>query len=116
MMHLGVLPFIGNKKYKNLLHIVLDNEAYASTDGQPTVSKTIDFPGVARACGYPEALSVKTKEELLAALEKVKNLSGPVLLHVKVQSGSDHSIGRVSDKYTCPEVAERFSKAVRSLD
>lgn len=116
MMHMGMLPFIGNRKYENLLHIVLDNEAYASTDGQPTVSTTVDFPASAKACGYSEARSVRSKQELIKALEQMKTLRGPMLLHIKVKSDSDHHIGRVSDRYSCPEVAERFSKAVRSLD
>lgn len=114
LMHLGILPLIGSRGYRNLVHVVIDNEAYSSTQGQPTVSPAVDFPVVAKACGYREAFSAKTKEELEGILAKINTLTGPALLHVKVQSGNDHHIGRVSDKYTCPQVTENFMKHVQS--
>ncbi len=110
LMHLGLLPFIGNRRYRNFLHVIIDNEAYSSTQGQPTVSVTTDFAGVARACGYREATTVRTAADLAAALDTLRGRDGPILLHVKVRSGNDHHIGRVSDKYTCPEVRGNFSR------
>ncbi len=114
LMHLGLLSFIGNRGYRSLLHVVIDNEAYSSTQGQPTVSTTTDFAGVARACGYREAVTVRTAADLTAALGTLRGRDGPILLHVKVRSGNDHHIGRVSDAYTCPQVAENFSHFLRS--
>jgi phosphonopyruvate decarboxylase len=109
MMHMGLLPFIGARNYRNLFHIVIDNEAYSSTQGQPTVSPSVDFALAAKACGYASSVRVETAQALSAALKDLGNTPGPILLHVKVRSGNDHHIGRVSDKYTCPEVTERFS-------
>lgn len=114
MMHMGILPFIGHRKYKNFLHIVIDNEAYSSTQGQPSVSPAVDFAAVATACGYRDAFTVKTRSALMEMLPRLSALQGPVLVHIKVQSGNDHHIGRVSDAYTCPQVTERFSENVRS--
>jgi phosphonopyruvate decarboxylase len=110
MMHMGLLPFIGAQKYKNFFHIVIDNEAYSSTQGQPTVSPSVDFVLAAKACGYARGVRVETEQALAAALKDLADSPGPTMLHVKVRSGNDHHIGRVSDKYTCPEVTERFSK------
>lgn len=108
LMHMGLLPFIGSRKPQNLVHAVIDNESYSSTGGQPTVSPFIDFPAVAKACGYRWAQTVMTRETLEEALMSLRSVEGPALLHVKVKSGADHGIGRVSDRYACPEVAERF--------
>ncbi len=113
LMHMGLVPFIASRKLGNLVHVVIDNEAYSSTDGQPTVSPVLDFVAVVKASGYPQAMSMKTKSELSAALKKIPAMIGPVLLHVKVQSGNDHHIGRISDKYTCAEVTENFMKKLR---
>ncbi|MCR4290106.1 MAG: thiamine pyrophosphate-dependent enzyme [Candidatus Scalindua sp.] len=38
LMNLGSLPMVGSLQPGNLLHIVLDNEVYASTGNQPTIS------------------------------------------------------------------------------
>jgi phosphonopyruvate decarboxylase len=114
LMHMGILPLIGSKKYKNLLHIVLDNEAYSSTGGQPTVAGTVDFPAVAKASGYAHTVSVASEVDLLKALKDIGSKPGPVMLHVKVASGNAHGIARVSDKYTCPDVAKNFSRKLRS--
>lgn len=113
LMHMGLLAFIGTQGYQNLIHVVIDNEAYSSTGSQPTVSPGIDFAAIARACKYPQTFTAATKKELDAALTEAKKSTGPVLLHVKVKSGNDHHIGRVSDKHTCPEVTENFMKNLR---
>jgi len=109
MMHMGLIPYIGNQGYRNLIHIVIDNEGYSSTGSQPTVSPSVDFAKVAEACGYAYALTVDSKETLAESLEKISETEGPILLCIKVKSGNDHGIGRVSDKYSCPEVSDRFS-------
>jgi phosphonopyruvate decarboxylase len=113
LMHLGLLPYIASRRPANFLHVVLDNESYASTGAQPTVSPWIDFPAVALACGYAHAFSASTLQEVAAAVAQAAKLPGPSLLAIKVRSASDHEIGRVSDLYTCPEVARRFSAGLQ---
>lgn len=115
LMHLGLLSLIGARRDKNLLHVVLDNGAYSSTGGQPTLSGSTDLSAVARACGYARVETVKSVAELRAALKDVSPSSGPVFLHVKVRSGNDHGIGRVSDAHSCPDVTDRFSGNFRKL-
>jgi sulfopyruvate decarboxylase subunit beta len=38
-----------------LVHVLLDDGAYASTGGQPTASRSVDLLGWVRACGYRRA-------------------------------------------------------------
>jgi phosphonopyruvate decarboxylase len=114
LMHLGLLPYIASRRPTNFLHVVLDNEAYGSTGSQPTVSPWIDFRAVALACGYANAFSASTRDEYADAIRRAAEVDGPTLIAVKVRSGGDHGIGRVSDVHTCPEVARRFSAAFDS--
>jgi thiamine pyrophosphate-dependent acetolactate synthase large subunit-like protein len=106
---MGLLAYVGSRKPRNLFHFVIDNEAYASTGSQATVSRTVELAGVAAACGYAHALRAETRESLRQALRRLASLEGPVLIHVKVASGGQRAIARVSDRYTCPEIARRFA-------
>lgn len=108
MMHMGLLPYIASRQPRNFLHVVIDNESYSSTGSQPTVSPRVDFAAMALACGYRHGLAVEGRSELAVALADIPALDGPILLAIKVRSGNDHGIARVSDHYTCPEVADRF--------
>lgn len=114
LMHMGQLAFIGNRGYKNFLHIVLDNAAYSSTGGQPSVAPTVDFALAAKACGYKYAKTITTTQELAAAILAASASSGPELWHVKVLAAAHHDIARVSDKYSCPDVTKNFARKVQS--
>jgi phosphonopyruvate decarboxylase len=114
LMHLGQMALAGRRRPENLIHVIIDNEAHSSTGGQPTVSSTVDFAAVARACGYPQAFSIRTKEELTKALSQCLKAKGPILLHLKVKSGPvDHGLKRISDDHTCPEVKDLFIKRLK---
>ena len=52
LMRLGTLPTIGHYGKKNICHILLDNGHYASSGHLPSVSRTVDFGGIATASGY----------------------------------------------------------------
>jgi phosphonopyruvate decarboxylase len=110
LMHLGLLPFIGSRKPRKLLHFILDNEVYASTGNQPTVSPLVRFDEVAIASGYRNACCVSTGDELLSALEEMKEAEGPSLVWVKVASGRGENLGRVS--FSPEEIKKRFIQSL----
>ena len=56
LMSLGSLPLIAVESPANLVHIILDNEAYKSTGGQPTISSKVKLAEVGKSCGYPHVL------------------------------------------------------------
>ncbi len=58
LMKMGVISTIGHYQPKNLIHIILDNEAYESTGGQATVSGSVDFAQIASACSYKAIYSL----------------------------------------------------------
>ncbi len=94
IMHMGALSTIGQLKPKNFKHIVFNNFAHDSVGGQPTASSNIDFVMIAKANGYNDAFSAKTKEELAKLVKKIKTMDGPVLLEIKVSKGSRSNLGR----------------------
>ena len=57
IMHLGNLTSIGQSGAQNLIHVLINNAAHDSVGGQPTCAGEIDFPSIARACGYTSAAS-----------------------------------------------------------
>ena len=108
LMHMGAMGSV--KDAKNLVHIILDNEAHASTGGQPTVSPDVDFAKVAEACGYGWTETVEDKDELSEAVGSALKSTESVLLHVKLNNKSERTGDRVSDKYSCEEVKRNFMK------
>jgi phosphonopyruvate decarboxylase len=110
LMKLGTLATIGAYRPPNLIHILLDNGVHDSTGGQATVSPLVDFPGVALACGYPNAASCDSLDGFEAAFRAASPTSGPNFLHVRIAPGSMAKLGRP----TVPphEVARRFKAFV----
>lgn len=111
LMRLEALAGIGAQRPPGLVHMILDNGTYESTGGQATPVGAVDFPAVARACGYPQASSVSTPTELAAALASTG--PGPRLLHVPIREGAPAGLGRPA--LSPPEVARRFAAHVRAV-
>lgn len=105
LMHAGGFASLDPKNRRNIIHVILDNEAYESTGGQP--APKVNFVKLAEAFGYPKAYGVTTKKDLTRVLGKALITDKSTLIHVKVKSG-DHAGGRVSDKYSCPAIVDRF--------
>ena len=55
LMRLEAMATIGHYQPSNLTHIIIDNESYESTGAQATLSPSVNFAEIARACGYPHA-------------------------------------------------------------
>lgn len=97
IMHLGNFTSIGGSGVSNLVHIVLDNGVHDSTGGQATVSSSIDFSGVAQSVGYKKQIFCSSLADLNSALDSL-NTNGPILIHLKIRSGSMKQLGRPTIK------------------
>jgi thiamine pyrophosphate-dependent acetolactate synthase large subunit-like protein len=70
LMNLGSLATIGLQQPPNVSVIVMDNELYATTGGQPTPTASgADLAAAARAMRVEDAVTVRTEEELAAQLQ-----------------------------------------------
>lgn len=94
LMHMGAMAVIGQIAPKNLVHIVINNEAHETVGGMPTAAGGVDMVGVAKACGYPYAVSVKTLLELDSVLKEVKNRTELSFVEVKCRIGARADLGR----------------------
>ncbi len=84
LMNLGSLSTIGNYAEKNYYLIIIDNQSYATTGGQPThTAKDTRLDEVARGCNN-KVIVVNTTKELSAALRH----SGPLVIIAKTESGN----------------------------
>lgn len=94
LMKLGTLATVGHLAPKNLHHVVMDNGAYDSTGGQPTVSPGVDLAAVALACGYRDAATVDQPDAAAETLKRQLAAGGPTLLRVLVKPGARKDLGR----------------------
>lgn len=114
LMSLGTLPLIASESPTNLVHLILDNESYESTGGQPTISSKVDLDEVAKSCGYNHVLRVDDIEGLEGALAGIGDKPGPHLVLVKAGIAPVEGIPRV----TIPpaEIRDRFKSSVHQRD
>lgn len=94
LMHMGAVAVIGANSPNNLVHIVINNGAHETVGGMPTVSTTMDFVTVAKACGYDYAVSVEDYEKLDEELGKAKECNQLTFIEVKCSIGSRKDLGR----------------------
>ena len=106
LMKLGAFATIGAYAPKRLIHIVLDNGVHDSTGGQATVSASVDFAGVALACGYDYAASCRSLDGFERAYRAAQKRQGPSFIHMRIVPGSMEKLGRPTIKPA--DVARRF--------
>ena len=94
LMHMGAMAAIGQGRPRNLIHIVLNNAAHESVGGLPTAAGGLDIPAIARACGYPCALTAETAGALDEALREAKARQDLCLIEVKCAIGARSDLGR----------------------
>ncbi len=94
LMHMGSLAILGQSGLLNLVHVVINNGAHDSVGGQPTAGFEIDLIGIAKACGYAQALSVSAPGDVKSALAGLSGGQGPVLLEIRVNKGARDDLGR----------------------
>ena len=112
LMRTGTMATVGAYRPKNLVHILIDNEAHDSTGGQGTVTGGISFGAIARGFGYGQVYSTDKLAAFKNILDEVKNTEASTFIHLKTQKGSPEKLGR--PKVTPAEVSVRFAEFVQS--
>lgn len=84
LMNLGSLTTIGTLSPRNLVHIVFDNSSHESTGGQPTHTRKVNIARIAQSANY-RVFQTSTKKDLAKILAKIKTLSGPIMIVIKIK-------------------------------
>ncbi len=112
LMSLGNMPLIATERPGNLVHVILDNEAYESTGSQPSISSKVDLAQIGKSCGYAHAVRVEDVEGLEGALSDCDTDSGPHLILVKAGIAPVEGIPRVPHSPT--DIRDRFMAEMQS--
>src|SRR6266511_1225711 len=110
LMSLGTFPLIAACRPRNFIHVVLDNEAYESTGGQPTISATTDLAALARAAGYALVRDGRDADALERALQEAITGNALTFILAKEPGRADEELGRVSLKPE--ELKQRFIQMI----
>lgn len=94
IMHTGALGIVASMSPRNYFHILFNNNAHESVGGQPTIGYELDAVTMAKASGYKQAMRATTREEMIAALQQLETIEGPVLLELRVKIDSREDLGR----------------------
>jgi thiamine pyrophosphate-dependent acetolactate synthase large subunit-like protein len=85
LMGLGGLATVADQAPDNLAVLVLDNETFGETGGQPTHTAGLaDLAGMARGAGIPTVVEAADEAAMPPLLEAVRSAPGPVFAVVKV--------------------------------
>ena len=112
LMRTGTMATVGAYHPKNLIHVLIDNEAHDSTGGQGTVTGAISFGTIARGFGYEQVYSTDKLDGFKNILNEVKGSMQSTFIHLKTQKGSPEKLGR--PKVTPAEVSLRFAEFVQA--
>ena len=97
LMTLGTLVTIVDSGAKNLVLFVLENGSYEITGNQPIPgAQSVDFPGLARAAGFPRVYDLAFRRDFEAVLPKILSADGPIFVGVGMERGSEGPISRSS--------------------
>ncbi len=95
LMNFGSVATIGHFAPSNLIHIVLDNNAYGSCGEEPSISKDIKLEDIAKMLGYKKVKRVYEKDNIHTFLkESLENEDGPIFILIKMDLGGCRDLPR----------------------
>jgi len=103
LMNLGAIVTIGCAAPRNLLHIVLDNNAYGSCSEECSMSDVARLARLARVVGYHYVRTVSNRHNLETAIRKFYR--GPGFVLVKIALGGRRDLAR---PLALAEIKKRF--------
>jgi thiamine pyrophosphate-dependent acetolactate synthase large subunit-like protein len=109
LMNLGTMVTVSRAAPTNLVHILLDNDVYAMTGGQPVPSAGVsDLPAMARSAGYRNVYEFDDIEQFVTDLPKILEEDGPTLVNLATVI----ELGNPADWVNDPTPRKRWNTAV----
>lgn len=94
IMHMGVFATLGAYGTDNLVHVIMNNQAYESVGSVATAADRVDFCRTAEACSYRRVFRVDSPDGLRQAMADIQKQQGLTLLEVCVNTVSRKTLGR----------------------
>ena len=95
LMTLGTLATTVGAAASNYVLFVVDNGTFEITGHQPVpAAGQLDFPAMARACGFRRVESFEDPVSYADALPDLLQAPGPTFVHTLVERGTEGPIGR----------------------
>ena len=113
LMHMGSMALVGTNAPANMVHVVINNGAHETVGGMPTAAGSIDIVAIAKACGYPNAVSVDNYDDLDKELAAAKAHNELSLIEVKCSIGARADLGRPTT--TALENKQNFMNYLKEL-
>lgn len=107
LMRMGNMATVAAYAGENFYHLLLDNHVHESTGGQATVSSAVNFPAVARACGYESVFPARGEVD---GIKRFLQAKAPAFMLVETRRGVPEDLPRPSVKPS--EVARRLMKHI----
>lgn len=105
LMNLSSMATIGDRKPNNLIHILLDNNAYASCNAENTLSKIINFETLAKMVGYQCVNKISNTSMLSSIFSNALKSNQTTFLHIKIEKGEMKETTRIKN---LPLITNRF--------
>ena len=117
LMTLGTLVTIVDSGAENLVLFVLENGTYEITGNQKIPgADRVDFPGLARAAGFPRVYDLAFPRDFEAVLPRILSAGGPIFVGIQMEEGSEVPISRSDQeeaRYLKTSLAESRASSYR---
>lgn len=94
LMHMGAMALLGANAPKNIVHVLINNEAHETVGGMPTVTGMINPVMIAEGCSYPFAVSVYAYDDLDRELTTAKSRGELTFIEAKCSIDARSDLGR----------------------
>ena len=94
LMHMGAMAVVGACRPSNLVHLLINNQAHETVGGMPTVSASVDWMALAKACGYEQVAAVEDEDQLKRVLQEAKEENRLTFVEIRCANGARPDLGR----------------------
>ena len=94
LMHLGAMAVVGQRKPRNLVHVVINNGAHETVGGMPVCEGGLDLCAMAMAAGYRSVCRANSPETLLDAIDAAMAAGELAFIEVMCAVGARDDLGR----------------------
>ncbi len=109
LMNPNSLLNIGKHKPNNLIHVILDNEAYGSCSEEPSLMKELNLKNIVKSMGYPNYFFVKNEKDLINNFQEALKKNELSMIHIKISVEGDRNLLR---PLNLPLISRRFKKFI----